>query len=394
MQALEKELPGEPLVQQLISLNAEVTATRMSIIKAARAQDPGAAQALSIKIGDTIKQIEELSEQIYTKQQAMLATEIASTERTGNHAIVVLGIFTLLSIVIAAIASVRFSRLLAKSIGNLHESEEDLGRNAAQVAEIADDISKGEARTDAAVTKIEAGMQGVGSATQRSEQQLNEAIEHIQQMADAVIRNAASVSRISGEFQSMRGDIECAVTIAKGLQQSVSEINTIAGTISDISRQTNMLSLNAAIEAARAGEMGRGFGVVATEVRLLARRTQQATTEILKMASAIDLQFGVATKLLSSSAEKANGYAGQLTDVVSKSDKTAQFSSTAKAMMDAVAQEMNSLRVAINTIESQVTEVQSTTEQSFVLTSEMQKVSGALSRSADDLGLLADSLKL
>lgn len=394
LQALEKELPGDPLVQKLVSLNAEVTSTRMSIIKAARVQDSGAAQALSSKISDTIKQIEALSEEIYTKQQAMLAKQVASTERTGNKAIVALGIFTLLSIVIAVFASAKFSKLLAKSIGNLHKGEEELGRNAAQVAEIADDISKCEARTDAAVTKIEAGMHGVGSATQRSEQQLNEAIDHIQQMADAVIENAASVSQISSDFQSMRGDIEGAVSITHGLQQSVGKINTIAGTISDISRQTNMLSLNAAIEAARAGEMGRGFGVVAAEVRSLARRTQQATTEILTIASGIDAQFGVATNSLSNSAAKANGYAGQLTAVVSKSDKTAQFSSTAKAMMDAVAKEMTSLRLAIDTIEFQVAEVQSTTEQSFVQTSEMQKVSFALSCSADDMGLLAESLKL
>ena len=394
LQALEKALPGDPLVRQLVSLNTEITSTRMSIIKAARAQDPATAQELSSKSNDTIKRIEELSEAIYSQQQATLAAQVASTERTGQQAIVALGIFTLLSIVVAALASAKFSRLLAKSIGNLQGGEEALSGNAAQVARIADDISECDARTGAAVGEIEAGMQGVDAATQRSEQQLHEAIEHIQRMADAVIQNATSVSRISGDFQSMRGDIQGAVAITQGLQQSVGEINSIAGTISEISRQTNMLSLNAAIEAARAGEMGRGFGVVAAEVRSLAQRTQQATTQILKIATSIDTEFGVATTSLSSSAAKANGYAGQLTDVVSKSDQTAQLSSTAKAKMDAVAQEMTSLRQAINTIESQLTEVQATTEQSFVQTSEMQKVSWALSRSADELGLLAENLKL
>ncbi|WP_410055812.1 methyl-accepting chemotaxis protein [Pseudomonas fluorescens] len=99
-----------------------------------------------------------------------------------------------------------------------------------------------------------------------------------------IVQTAASASL------HLTQEIQRAATSVRSLAEESEGISAILVTISGIAQQTNLLALNAAIEAARAGEQGRGFAVVADEVRQLAQRTQQATDEIQVMIS--QLQHG------------------------------------------------------------------------------------------------------
>ncbi|WP_420235448.1 methyl-accepting chemotaxis protein [Pseudomonas sp. ABY48] len=101
-----------------------------------------------------------------------------------------------------------------------------------------------------------------------------------------------SMDEASSSLEQIAGALNSTATVINTLGQRSQEIGGIVGVITSIAEQTNLLALNAAIEAARAGEQGRGFAVVADEVRSLASRTRQATDEISSMINSIQQETG------------------------------------------------------------------------------------------------------
>jgi len=136
-----------------------------------------------------------------------------------------------------------------------------------------------------------------------------------QQVASDGARRVASLAQTLG---GLAGDVEAASVMANALGQRSAEIGTIVQVIAEIADQTNLLALNAAIEAARAGEAGRGFAVVADEVRKLAERTGEATRDINGRIEAIRHDIGC----IVASMEQTNRRTRGSVDEASNAEKT------------------------------------------------------------------------
>ncbi len=186
---------------------------------------------------------------------------------------------------------------------------------------------------------------------------------------------------------------ESADTILK-LEQDTNRVNVVLEVIKGIAEQTNLLALNAAIEAARAGEQGRGFAVVADEVRSLASRTQESTEEINLMLEQLQsaAQAGVAMMELSkkkvdTSVESAN-IAGESLVVITETVNTIADMNSAIASETEAQQNTSQLMV------SHVDNIQSCTDDAVNASTEIASVSEQLSDLASDLETIARQFKV
>ena len=156
----------------------------------------------------------------------------------------------------------------------------------------------------------------------------------------------ATVTRIKEQAETSREDASKVIRLAEQSQK----IGSIVGTIEDIAAQTNLLALNAAIEAARAGEAGRGFAVVADEVRALASRTSASTKEIADMVQGIQMDAATAVRSINQS----------VTNMEATSEETAEVESTMRNMLEHV-----------NNVNMQITQIASAAEEQSAATNEI-----------------------
>ena len=286
---------------------------------------------------------------------------------------------------------------LMTSMDNMVKSLREL---IGKIKYAADNLASGSEQLSASAEEISRGMDGQASRSS----QIATATEEMSQTVVDVAKNTANIAQISSqafdqakdgegvvkrsvdEVQAIASTVTESAQVMQRLGDSSKQIGDIVGVINDIADQTNLLALNAAIEAARAGEQGRGFAVVADEVRKLAERTTQATSQINSMISTIQSEVEHAGVAMNNATSRVNS--------------GVEFSRKAGDSLGNIVGSVNNLQSMVQQIASATEEMSTVSE---TISSDIQGIaegskeisagSGQIAKASSDLARLATELQ-
>ncbi|MEF9897453.1 MAG: methyl-accepting chemotaxis protein [Pseudomonas sp.] len=288
----------------------------------------------------------------------------------------------------------RFTGKLQGVIGQLQGAAHALGQSAVDVGSNANQAQQHSEQQSAQMEQVATAINEVTYAVQDVARNAEQASS---EMRDAQQRASQGQQSIHGSLQQidqLSGTIDEAVQVIQTLASQSTRIGSVLEVIRSIAEQTNLLALNAAIEAARAGEQGRGFAVVADEVRLLAQRTQQSTAEIQSMIEHLQGQSEAAVKAIDASSAASRQTIEQANEAGVSLDAISQALHNLTALNASIASATLQQSHVVEEINRNVTETADLSRQTATAAQQSSNAGAALNQLREQLDRLLGQFRV
>ena len=292
------------------------------------------------------------------------------------------------------------SHHLASSSEQLSSSSEESSKASEHISETIQELAVGSETQMRLMESSSEGIRSVNETTGSITERAKKVAETAEQTSDVSAEGAKRISEVTTQMKSINNNVASLAQSIATLESRINEIGDITKVITDISSQTNLLALNAAIEAARAGEQGKGFAVVADEVRKLAEQTAGSAEQITNLISQIQTDSKNTSLSMTTAANDVDAGINIVQDAGEAFKKIEGSVNELVILVEEVSGSLNQLKEHTNTINASILEVNSmaseaaaSTENVSAATEEQVASMQEIAASSTSLAQLASDLQ-
>ncbi len=288
----------------------------------------------------------------------------------------------------------RFVEKVHDVVTKFRDTSENLGQSAAQLLLTTEKTNQGVLKQQHEIDQTASAITELSGTVQEVVRNVAMAANDAEEADSQASQGKMIVDETMQSIENLAGDIESAAEVITRLQQESDNIGAVLEVIGGIAEQTNLLALNAAIEAARAGEQGRGFAVVADEVRTLASRTQSSTQEIQEMIERLQAGAKEAVQVMQKGREQASTSVDQAEKAGESLEGITKAVSVIKDMSKQIASASEEQRSVTEEINQSIVNISQVASQTADDSQNISSGSDELNKQATELKTLISQFKL